>query len=361
MQGKTIFITGGAGYVGAMLADQLSKRPGVRQIVCLDMESEPELLSNNPKVTWISANTSDGSWQKMVAEKEPDIVVHTAWQIREMYGKKEVQTKWNIDGSQAVFDFAFSQQSVKKLIHFSTVASYGAFPDNLLEHRYIENESLRPTDYLYAEEKRIVEELLFATYQKMHKERGYTPQVFVIRPAAITGPRGRFARIRFGLQSALSGSLRGQKSVLYDFISLMVSWVPVTPKWLRQYVHEDDITDIVAMFALDEIPCTYEVFNAAPPGPAVLGDDMARAVGKRTLRIYPWMVRIPFFIMWHFTRGRIPTSRGSWKGYSYPIGVDGSKVTKLYGYQYKYESMDAFVKNSGRYEADAVLVSHGKK
>ena len=353
MQGKTIFITGGAGYVGAMLADQLSKRAEIKEIICLDKEEEPSLLVSNPKIVWISANTSDGSWQETVRVKNPEIVINTAWQIREMYANQKTQYKWNVDGSQAVFDFAFSTSSVKKLIHFSTVASYGAFSDNTLEHRFTEAEALRKTDYLYAEEKRIVEEKLEETYGVAKKQGGTVPQVFVIRPAAITGPRGRYARIRFGLQSALSGTLRGQKSVLYDFISLLVSWVPVTPKWLRQYVHEDDITDIVTLFALNVLDCKYEVFNAAPPGPAVLGADMAKAVGKKILPISPWMVRIVFFVMWHLTRGRVPTSRGSWKGYSYPIGVDGSKITKLYGYTYRFESTDAFVKNSGRYEADA--------
>lgn len=339
--------------MGAMLADQFSKRPEIGEIICLDKESEPEMLSANPKIVWISANTSDGTWQEAVRAKNPEIVINTAWQIREMYANQKTQYKWNVEGSQAVFDFAFSTPSVKKFIHFSTVASYGSFPENTLEHRYTEDEPLRRTDYLYAEEKRIVEEKLKEAYEKVRKEGGSVPQVFIIRPAAITGPRGRFARIRFGLQAALSGSLRGQKSVLYDFISLLVSWVPVTPKWLRQYVHEDDITDIVALLTFSDLKGAYEVFNAAPPGAAVLGPDMAKAVGKRTLPIAPWMVRTAFFVMWHLTRGRVPTSRGSWKGYSYPIGVDGSKITKLYGYQYKYESTEAFVKNVGRYEADA--------
>ncbi len=356
MQAKTeitIFITGGAGYVGAMLADQFSKRREVKEIICLDMEPEPALLAENPKITWINANTSDNTWQAVVAAKNPDVVVHTAWQIREMYANQKTQHKWNIDGSQNVFNFAFTTPSVKKLIHFSTVASYGAFPDNTVEHRYVEEEGFRQSEYLYAEEKRIAEENLHQTYLKFHKEKGYTPQVFIIRPAAITGPRGRYARIRFGLQSALSGTLRGQKSALYNFISLLVSWVPVTPKWLRQYVHEDDITDIVALFAFEDLPCSYEAFNAAPPGAAVLGPDMAKAVGKHTLPVYPWMVRAVFAVMWHLSRGKVPTARGSWKGYSYPIAVDGSKITKMYGYQYKYESTDAFVKNTGRYEADA--------
>lgn len=353
MKECTLFITGAAGYVGAMLAEQFSKRSDVREIICLDKEPEPEMLKGNAKVVWVIANTADGTWQETVRAKAPDVVIHTAWQIREMYGDQKTQWQWNVEGSQAIFDFAFSTPSVKKLVYFSTVASYGAFPDNTLDHFYTEAEPFRKTDYLYAEEKRIVEENLKHTYDTARAASAHVPQVFIVRPAAITGPRGRYARIRFGLQSALSGSLKGQRSFVYDIVSLLVSWVPVTPKWLRQYVHEDDITDIVALFSFNELKGDYEAFNAAPPGPVVLGPDMARAVGKRMLPVRPWMVRLAFFWFWHITRGRIPTSRGSWKGYSYPIAVDGSKITRMHGYRYQHESRDAFVKTAGRYEADA--------
>lgn len=348
------FITGAAGYIGAMLADQFSKRDDIEKIICLDKEPMPELLKNNKKISWITANTSDSTWQNFVRSENPDIVVHPAWQIREMYGNQKTQWQWNVDGSQAVFDFAFSTPSVKKLVYFSTVASYGSYPNNTIDHFFTESEPFRKTNYLYAKEKHIVEENLEKSYKKAKQNNTTVPQVFIIRPAAITGPRGRYARIRFGLQAALSGSLRGQKSFLYDLVSLWVSWVPVTPKWLRQYVHEDDITDMVALFSFENLKGGYEIFNAAPPGPAVLGPDMARAVGKRMLPVRPWMVRLAFFWMWHLTRGRIPTSRGSWKGYSYPIAVNGSKITNQYGFNYKYESRGAFVKTFGRYEADAL-------
>jgi len=347
---STLFITGGAGYVGAMLAEQFAKRPDVKEIICLDKEPEPELFVTNPKISYLSANTSDGTWQEHVRAKNPDVVIHTAWQIREMYGNKKKQWQWNVEGSQAVFDFALSTSSVKKIVHFSTVASYGAFPENTIDHFFTEEEPFRKTDYLYAEEKRVVEENLKKTFDEKKREGEIVPQVFIIRPAAITGPRGRFARIRFGLQSALSGSLKGQKSFLYNLISLMVAWVPVTPKWLRQYVHEDDITDIVALLSFFDNKSEYEAFNVAPHGPVVLGADMARAVGKSVLPIQPWMARIAFFWFWHITQGRIPTSKGSWKGYSYPIAVDGSKITKKYGFTYAYQSREAFTENKGRYQ-----------
>ena len=345
-----IFITGGAGYVGAMLVDQFAKRSDVEKVITLDKEPETDLTAKHPnkdKIVYIHLNTSDAGWEDQVAKFAPDVVVHTAWQIRHMYGKEKTEWKWNIDGSDRIFEFAFNTPSVKKLIHFSTVASYGAFADNRIDHFYKESEPFRKTGYLYAEEKRICEEHLEERYAKA-KENGWQGQVFIVRPAAITGPRGRYDRIRFGLQSALSGNLKG--GFTNRIVTLLTSFVPVTPGWLRQYLHEDDVTDIVALLSFNDLKGSYEVFNISPPGDVVFGKDMAQAVGKKTIPIYPWMARLAFFFFWHATQGKIPTSPGSWRGYSYPIAVDGSKLTKQYGYVYKHPSKEAFVKNEGRYK-----------
>lgn len=348
MDKKTIFITGGAGYVGAMLCDQFSKRDDIEKIITIDKEPETDLTKGNSKIIYIHQNLADSGWQQKVALYKPSVVIHTAWQIREIYGNRPLSWKWNIEGSDNVFDFAFSHEFVDRLVYFSTVASYGAFESNTIEHRFTEEEMFRKTNYLYAEEKRVVEEHLQDKYLKLKSEGKKLPQVSIIRPAAITGPRGRYARIRFGLQSALSGQLKG--NFVYRMVSLLTSFVPVTKKWLRQYVHEDDITDIVGLVSFGDIHHEYEVFNACPPGDVVLGKDMAQAVGKKTVPVHPYLVRLAFFVLWHLTRGKIPTAEGSWKGYSYPIAVDGSKITRLYGYTYKAPSKEAFVKNEGRYK-----------
>lgn len=343
---QTIFITGASGYVGAMLVDIFSQRADVRQIIAVDKAPLPDFIKNAPKVHFISANTADTSWQKKVAAYKPDVVIHTAWQIREMYGKKALQWKWNIKGSDAVFDFAFGTPSVKKLIHFSTVASYGAYPTNTIEHRFTEEEGFRKTDYLYAEEKRISEEHLKQKADAAHAQ-GSKVKVAIIRPASITGPRGRYGRATFGLQSALSGQLKG--SFIKKMISLMLSFVPITRKWCRQFIHEDEIADVVTRFTCGTLKMDYEAFNVCPPGPVVTGADMAAAVGKRAIIIHPWLIRIVFFLAWNGTLGRVPTSRGGWKSYSYPIAVDGSKLTREYDYQYRWSSKEAFTKKEGRY------------
>lgn len=343
----TVFITGAAGYVGTMLVRRFAARPDVERVVGLDKEPMPELLKDEAKLVYIEANTADAGWEEKAKEYSPDIVIHTAWQIREIYGNRPLSWKWNIDGSDNVFAFAYTTPSVKRLIHFSTVASYGAFPDNTIEHRFTEDEPFRETDYLYAEEKRIVEEHLETAFAEA-KNRGLLTPTTIVRPAAITGPRGRYMRIRFGLQAALAGQLK--ESFAYRIVSGLTKFVPVTPKWARQFIHEDDVVHLVELIAFSEPKAGYEVFNICPPGDIVRGKDMATAVGKRTLPVFPWMVRIPFFMLWHATRGRIPTAKGSWKGYSYPIVVDGSKLTREYGYQYRYAGLDAFKYTDGEYE-----------
>jgi len=343
-----IFITGGAGYIGTMIARSFAEKDSVSEILCLDKEPKPELLDGVEKIKFIQANLGDYDWQEKVKEFAPDIIINTAWQIRELFGKKKLQWKWNVTGSDNVFDLAFSTPSVKKIIHFSTVASYAAYPGNTLEHKFTEEEPFRESDYLYAIEKKVSEDHLKEKFDQA-KGKGNIPQVFIVRPAAITGPRGRYMRVRFGLQSALSGQLDKSKSFFYKLVSLLTHFVPATPKWCRQFIHEDDVNDIMELLALNDLKGEYEVFNICPPGNPVLANDMAEAVNKKVLKISPHLIRFMFFVMRNISFGVIPTSVGGWKSYSYPIVVDGTKLTKMYGYQYKYSSKDAFVKKEGRY------------
>lgn len=343
----TLFITGAAGYVGAMLCNELSKRDDVDRIIGLDVEPMPELLAHNPKIAWIQANTADASWQEEVRTAAPDVVIHTAWHIREMYGRRNEQWRWNVEGSQNVFRLALSLPSVARLVYFSTASIYGAYADNTIEHRFTEDEPMREEEYIYGVEKRKVEEILKEEVGKAQRD-GLV--VSVVRPAAITGPRGRFSRVRFGLQSALAGKLTG--NIFYRLVSLLVSYVPATPWWVRQFIHEDDVADIVALLALDpQVRHAYEVFNIAPPGEAVLAPHMAEAVGKKVLMVRPWMVRLAFFFFWHLSRGKVPNGPGVWRFYSYPIVMDGSKLTRRYGYEYQYDSQTAFRSTRGRYES----------
>lgn len=341
---KTIFLTGAAGYVGSLIAEHFACREDVEKVVALDRQPQPPSLGGFSNVRWIQANTADtDEWHEAVKKEQPEVVIHAAWQIRELYGGQDKQRRWNLEGTDAVFDFAFEMDSVARLIHFSTVASYGAFSSNTHEP-FCETNRLRESDYAYAEEKRLAEESLEQKYERADSEE--VPSVAILRPVAISGPAGR-ARVRFGLQSALSGELKG-RGLLNTVVSTMVAWVPVTAKWVRQYVHEDDVVGIIEHLAFAETSKGYEAYNLAPEG-TVDGDAMAKAVGKKRLPVRPWMVRVVFFLAWHLTRGHIPTARGVWKGYSYPIVVDGSKATRVLDYSYQFNAYEAFTTERGAF------------
>jgi|AntRauTorcE11897_2_1112592.scaffolds.fasta_scaffold00893_6 nucleoside-diphosphate-sugar epimerase len=344
MQPKTIFITGGAGYVGEMLCEQFAKREDVGAIVALDKEPQSDFSKSIPKLTYVQANMANGGWQEEVAKHAPDTVIHTAWQIRAMYGNPDEQWRWNVGGSDNIFDFAIANSSVKKLIYFSTASSYSARKDNRFEHLFTEAEGFRDDEYIYALEKKVTEEHLAEKVQVAAREDLH---VVVVRPAAITGPRGRYMRIRFGLQSALQGNLKG--GLVYKLVTMMTAFVPATKGWVRQFIHEDDVNDLVQHFTFNDAPSKYEVYNITPVSEPVYAPDMARAVGKKILPIQPWMARIAFFWFWHGTRGKVPTSPGSWRFYSYPVVMSGEKLATQYTCQ--YASKDAFAYTDGRYES----------
>jgi nucleoside-diphosphate-sugar epimerase len=196
---QTVFIVGGAGYVGEMLCDQMSKRDDVAAIITLDKEPQSEFSKSIPKVTYIQHNMADDGWQEQVAAMNPTTVVHTAWQIRAMYGQAQEEWRWNVEGSDKIFQFAMNNDSVEKLIYFSTASSYSARVNNTIEHRFTELEGFRDDDYIYAKEKKVTEERLKTLFDERKASGKPVPQVFVVRPAAITGPRGRYMRNRFGL------------------------------------------------------------------------------------------------------------------------------------------------------------------
>ena len=355
---KNIIITGANGYIGAMLIDQFLKRDDIGIIIGIDKDNYDELLNqllnkteNKNRLFFINKNLADISWQDDVENicKNNNFkinnVIHTAWQIREMYNNQKTEWEWNITGSENVFNFAFDN-NVEKLIYFSTVASYGAFADNKVDYYFTEEDEFRKSGYLYAEEKRIAEERLRNIFDK-NKDK--ITSVIILRPAAISGPRGRYGRIRFGLQSALSGSLKKEKSIVYNIIALMTGFVPVTKKWLRQFIHEDDVNDLVQAVLFNSPKNKYNIYNICPPGETVRASDMAKAVNKKMIRIHPQLIRIVFGIFWHLTRGKVPTGSSAWKGYSYPIAVSGEKISRDYNYKYKYECKEVFVTNEGRY------------
>ena len=330
-----VLITGAAGYVGFILTKALESIDGIDEIIGVDLKPKPARLAASTKLAWIQADVSTDDWQAAARNHRVDAVVHLAFQIRQLYGRqKETQRRWNLVGARKVFAFVFGEPSVRRLIHFSTVTAYGAHENNSLAARFGEGAPLNERDYLYGSHKREVERLLQDFYAV--SDRGM--HVTVLRCASISGPYGRFALGRFGIVSTLSGRLSLLPCGRADFG--------------RQYLHEDDIAEIVTLLLTTPSRDRYEVFNASPED-YLASADLASLLQKRPIIIPPALLRGLFALCWCISRGRIPTPRGAWKFLTYPIAVDGSGLTATYNYRYHFTSADALMARVGRHSAIA--------
>ena len=91
---------------------------------------------------------------------------------------------------------------------------------------------------------------------------------------------------------------------------------------------------------MDQI-APFDSFNLAPHD-YLTASDIAKALGKRTLRLPAGMMSAAMWVLWHGTRGRVPTPSGSIEFYRYPINLDGRKITRL-GFEYRYGSRECLL------------------
>lgn len=330
-----VLITGAAGYIGSVLLDAFSRQPAIERLVGVDLNPLPAAQAGIPKLRWIEADVADEAWSELARHEAVNVVVHCAYQIRQLYGAEGEarQRRWNIEGARRVFEFALRQPSVHRLIQLSTVSAYGARPENSLQTLFTEEVPLAEETYLYGSQKRQIEMLLRELYAGSDHSTG----VVVLRLASASGPRGRFGLKRYGLVSTLAGGF---------------SMLPFgRSDWCRQYLHEDDIADIITLLVQSPAGAKdLATFNAAPPD--YLGvHDFARILDKRAVPVPPILLRVLFGLLWRGTRGKVATPGGAWRFLSYPIRADGARLTRELGYVYRYGSAEALSAQQGRHAA----------
>jgi nucleoside-diphosphate-sugar epimerase len=326
-----VLITGAAGYIGTMLVERLAHSDDIHAIYAIDVRPQPACCGNYDRLHWIRADVADGEWVSQVDARTIDVVIHCAYQIRELYGgKRKQQEHWNIDGARKVFEFALACPSVRRVVHLSTVSAYGALPTNSVDDLFTEESPLSEDVYLYGVQKKRVENLLWHLFRRLRPPA----HIVVFRLASVSGPRGRFGLNRYGLLSTIAGR--------FPFLARGRS------DWGRQYLHEDDLIDLLTTFVYLPPATGYQVFNVSPPD-FLDATSIGRLFDKRVVTLPPLLLRALFWLLWHGTRGAVTTPAGAWKFLSYPIRVDGSRLQHAHGFEYRYSSLQALMAREGRY------------
>jgi UDP-glucose 4-epimerase len=171
-------ITGGSGYLGSRVAEQLAALKNTETVVNADI-APPEFRSANMAYRQLDVRDPNAVNQAL-ADEQPDVLIHMAFVLDPTRDEPEMY-EVNVNGTFNVLAAAASQ-GVERVYVTSATMAYGAWPTNpvpITEAQPVHGHS----HYMYArhaaEADRIAQ--LWAT---LHRQRLMT----IVRPCTIYGP-----------------------------------------------------------------------------------------------------------------------------------------------------------------------------
>ncbi len=244
---QTVAITGAAGYIGKRLAQRLLQDEGVRRVVGIDIRPAPLDDARYEHVR------QDIRAPLGAALAGVEAVAHLAFAMRPPRRREEGRSV-NVGGAANVLD-ACAEAGVRRVVLLSSATVYGARPDN--PDALTEEAPLRPRrGFAYAEDKAVCE-ARFLRFGETDASRC----VSILRSCIVMGPNAANFITSALDKPALLG-VRGADPAM-------------------QFVHEDDLAEALARFALEPRP---GVFNVAGPG-SVRWSELVAMAGKRLIAL----------------------------------------------------------------------------
>lgn len=191
LKNYTVLITGGAGFIGSSLADNLLSR-GYKVIVVDNFDDfYPRELKqknvannlNNKRYKLYEEDINDfDAMEKIFGENKIDFVYHLAAKanVRKSFENPEAYFETNVNGTENILKCCVKYK-VKKFIATSSSSVYGAADDEKFSE---DMENLQPISP-YAESKLKMEALI-----KEYSDK-YNLKSVIVRPFTVFGPRQR--------------------------------------------------------------------------------------------------------------------------------------------------------------------------
>ena len=302
-------ITGGSGYIGGRLIDELSERDETEKIVIVDV--------NAPKRHWaktefVKGDVRDGAATRELLEREEiDALVHLAF-ILNPIRDEAMMYDVDVNGAQATLKAAADAGTQQVLVTTSGVA-YGAFPDN--PKPIAEDWPVRGVpDFSYARDKTEADRLC-QLWAAEHPDRVMT----IVRPCIVFGPNVDNYIVR-GFENN-------------PFVPLLDG---VDEEF--QLAHEDDV--VSALIALLDGK-HGGAFNVAGDGLMTWG-RAAQLIDKKTRQVSLKNMKRFANTMWKLRVPRTEAPAGNLDFLRYPWVLSTEKLKAETGWAPKYDTLETF-------------------
>ena len=314
----TVAITGATGIFGRALAARLEGDPAVDRVVGVARRPFDPQAHGFSKMEFRAGDVGKPE-QLDAAFAGCDVVVHLAFTVLDRGMHPEQVRLINVEGSANVFAAA-ERAGASRLVYASSIAAYGAWPDNPVPIREDYPTRGNPGFY-YAEHKSEVEGIL-DDFERAHP----AIQVVRIRPCVVVGPNS-VDLFRGPLPTPMVGMFLSR---------LLPTALPDPGLAPLQFVHEDDVADVFAL-AITK-PGVSGAFNLAGGG-VMEAADLARAIGAVRVPIPQGLARRLVDIAY---RARISPTGSAWIDMAaYPVVVDTTRAREELGWVPRYDTRTA--------------------
>ncbi len=298
-----VAVTGISGYLGKVLLPLLESDPEIESIVGIDVGEPPA----SGKLSFVRSDVRSPAIKE--ALQGCDALVHLAFIVMPIKSEGETDSI-NVFGTKNVLRAA-AELGIQKVVYTSSVAAYGAWPDNpplIKEDWYI-----RPMpSFYYARTKAIVENWL-DSFEREHPDMWITR----LRPCIFLGPK---------LDNVMREIVSGKAVVTFKGVGSGM-----------QFVWDEDVASAI-MLALKKP--VRGAFNLAGEGQMTL-DDLAREMGKKTV-----VLRFGFALAatrWMWKMGLAKQLHPGWvEIFRYPAIMDTAKAREQLGWEPVLDTREAF-------------------
>ena len=170
MNGRRIFVTGAAGYLGSGLLQSMASRLGAGDVACLvagDVRDVPQ-AQRLPGVEYVVHDVRAAGLEQLLADRRIDTVVHLAAIVTPgARSNRALEYAVDVVGTRTVLEACIAA-GVQRIVVTSSGAAYGYHADN--PQWLTEDDAIRGNEaFAYSHHKRLVEEML-ADYRRTHPQ-----------------------------------------------------------------------------------------------------------------------------------------------------------------------------------------------